>query len=154
MVSTRGTDLSVLTLETEMNGAWLLGTPMHRNSLLRATLGTRFGGAVVEGSLALVALPMGLDTCETEMIVSDQFEDLRRTQLAGAEGFGEGEMVVLKSHDCTQGAGLRRTNLLEVGRTRRLRFGFGLFLSNYIDPYIQWGEVEVVEKMSGPIILL
>ena len=53
------------------------GMPMYRNSPLRATLGTRFGGAVVEGSLALVVLPMGLGTCETEMIVSNQFEDLR-----------------------------------------------------------------------------
>ena len=50
---------------------------MYRNPLLRATLGTCFGGAVVEGSLALEVLPMGLDTCETEMIVSDHFEDLR-----------------------------------------------------------------------------
>jgi len=126
---------------------------MHRNSLFRATLGTRFEGAVVEGRLALEVLPMGLNTCETEMIVSDQFEDLRRTQLAGTTGSGEGEMVVLKSNGSAQGAGLRRTNLLEVGRTRRLRFGFGGFLSNYIDPYICWGEVEVEEKRSGPIIL-
>jgi len=130
------------------------GTPMHRNPLLRATLGTRFGGAVVEIGLALVALPMGLDTCETEMIISNQFEDLRRTQLAGAAGFGEREMVVLKSHDRTQGAGLWRANLLEVRRMRRLRVGFGGCLSNYIDPYIRWGEVEVVEKRGGPIILL
>ena len=124
------------------------GAPMHRNSLFRATLGTRFGGAVVEGSLALEVLPMGLDTCETEMIVRDEFEDLRRTQLASATGFGEGEMVVLKSHDSAQGTGLQRTNSLGFGRMRRLRFGFGGFLSNYIDPYICWGVVEVVEKRS------
>ena len=50
---------------------------MYRNSFLQATLGTRFGGAVDEGSLALVVLPMGLSTCEAEVIVGDQFEDLR-----------------------------------------------------------------------------
>ena len=53
------------------------GTPMYRSSFLQATLGTCFGGTVEVGSLALVVLLMGLGTCETEVIVGDQFEDLR-----------------------------------------------------------------------------
>ena len=63
-------------------------------------------------------------------------------------------MVVLKPHGCTHGAGLRRTIALEVRRIRRLKFRFGGFLSDYIDPYIQGGEVEVIEKGSGSIIFL
>ena len=89
-----------------------------------------------EGSFALVVLPMGLSTCEAEMIVGDQFDDLRLTQLTGAARSGEREMVVLKSHGCTYGAGPRRTKSLEVRRQRRLRFRSGDFLSDYIDPYI------------------
>ena len=53
------------------------GMPMYRNSFLQATLGTSFGGTVEVGSLALVVLLMGLSTCESEVIVGDQFEDLR-----------------------------------------------------------------------------
>ena len=118
------------------------------------TLGPRFRGTVEVGSLALVVLLMGLSTCETEVIVGDQFEDLRGTQFAGAAGSGEGEMVVFKSHDCTHGAGPRRTILVQVRRMRRLRFRFGGFLSHYIDPYIRGSEVEVIEKRidnSSPI---
>ena len=63
-------------------------------------------------------------------------------------------MVVFKSNDCTHGAGPRRTILLQVRRMWRLRYRFGGCLSNYIDPYIQGSEVEVVEKRSGSIILL
>ena len=63
-------------------------------------------------------------------------------------------MVVLKSHDCTHGAGPRRTISLEVRRMRRLRFRFGGSLSNYIDPYIRGSEVEVIEIRGASIILL
>ena len=130
-VSTKGTDWLVLGLV-----AVHAGTSMYRNSFLQATLGTRFGSSVDEGSFALVVLPMGLSTCEAEMIVGDQFDDLRLTQLTGAARSGEREMVVLKSHGCTYGAGPRRTKSLEVRRQRRLRFRSGDFLSDYIDPYI------------------
>ena len=63
-------------------------------------------------------------------------------------------MVVLKSHDCTHGAGPWRTISLEVRRTWRLKLRFGGFLSNYVDPYIRMSEVEVVEIWIGLIILL
>ena len=53
------------------------GMSMYRNSFLQATLGTRFGSSVDVGGFRLVALRMGLSTCEAEVIVSDQFEDLR-----------------------------------------------------------------------------
>ena len=130
------------------------GAPMYRGSSLHATLGTCFGDTIEEGRLTIEVLPMGLSTCKTEAIVGYQFEDLRRTQLAGAAGFGEGEMVVFKTHDRTQCTGLQITNLLRVRRTRRLRLGFGGFLSNHIDPNTRWREVEVVEIRSGSIILL
>ena len=49
---------------------------MYRNSFFQATLGTHFRGTVEVGSFTLVVLLMGLGTCEKEVIVSDQFEDL------------------------------------------------------------------------------
>ena len=80
MVSTRGTDLSVLTLETEMKGSWLLCMQARLCTGIlfsKQPLGHALGGTVEVGSLALVVLLMGLGTCETEVIVGDQFEDLR-----------------------------------------------------------------------------
>ena len=41
-----------------------------------------------------------------------------------------------------------------VRRLRRLRFRFGGFLSDYIDPYIRRVEVEVIEEGSGSVIFL
>ena len=74
-------------------------TFMYRNSILEATLGTRSRSSVDVGRLTLVAFLMGLGTCETEVIVGDQFEDLRRAQLARATGSAEGKMIVFKPHD-------------------------------------------------------
>ena len=54
-------------------------TFMYRDSILEATPGTCFRGTVEVSRLTLVALLMGLGTCETEV---NQFKDLRRTQLA------------------------------------------------------------------------
>ena len=79
-VSTRGTNLLALTLETEMKGAWLLcmqaflctGIPFSRQPL-----GYTFGHTTVVGSLALVADAVSLGTCKTEAIIGDQFEDFR-----------------------------------------------------------------------------
>ena len=62
-------------------------------------------------------------------------------------------MIVFKTHDRTDCAGLWGEISRWIGRARRLRFGFGGFLSDYIDSHTGGVEVEVVEVRSGSIIL-
>ena len=92
------------------------GTDVNWYSVVLASLGAHFGVPVVECLLALVGRMVRVGAGRAEVVVGDDFQDVRRAEFADSTFTVEWVMVRLEILGRTQGARTTRGGgLLETG---------------------------------------
>ena len=126
---------------------------MDWNPVMHASFGAHFGLPVEVGLLALEGRVVGIGTGGAEVVVGDDFQDIRRAEFAISAVEIEGIMVRLEVFDSTHDARTTRRRRF-VGREMTRRFGFGAGIGGpyCLDAYRDRAEVEVLEVWVGSII--
>ena len=110
------------------------GADMDWDTVMHAAFGAHLGGPVVEFQLALVGRIVRISTGRAEVVVGDDFQDVRRAKFANSAIAVEWVVVGLEVFDGAHDARTtRRWRIVGGGITSRFGFVAGLCRANGFD---------------------